>query len=131
MIGEIRTFIYDLLPDPTQSALVRVERSELAISATMEATVRRIQDSMLTIGGMVEMDSGMLSPACIGMGYARAYEREKNLSGAGLEQEMYEELTSLRNNAAHTEEFTVAHLIRLRQLVLESVLPILTKKGGL
>ncbi len=221
VIGEIRTFIYDLLPDPTQSALARVERSELAISATMEATVRQFQDSMLTIGGMVVaeltqhesdstesinrrldaisdrlptasdvaelqhqfarsqrrllrsyaeefeetsrrlaatldywgrmaelsqqdivtaetffskvagMDSGMLSPACIGMGYARAYEREKEVSNAWLAQEMYEELTSLRNNAAHTEEFTVAHLNQLRKLVLESVLPILTKKGGL
>ena len=221
MIGEIRTFIYDLLPDPTQSALARVERSELAISATMEAAVRQIQDSMLTISDMVVadiaqhesdstesinrrldaisdrlppasdvaelrhqfarnqrlllrsyaedieetsrrlavtldywgrmdersqqdivtaetffskvagMDSGMLSPACIGMGYARACEREKEISGAGLAHEMHDELTSLRNNAAHTEEFTVAHLIRLRKLALESVLPILTKKGGL
>ena len=221
MIGEIRTFIYDLLPDPTQSALVRVERSELAISATMEATVRRIQDSMLTIGSMVVadiaqrdsdstesinrrldaisdrlpmasdvaelqhqfarnqrlllrsyaedieemsrrlavtldywgrmdalsqqdivtaetffskvagMDEGMLSPACIGIGYARACEREKEVSGAWLAEEMYEELTSLRNDAAHAKEFTVDHLIRLRQLALESVLPILTKKGGL
>ena len=53
VIGEIRIFVYDLLPDPTQSALARVERSELAISATMEATVRQFQDSMLTIGDMV------------------------------------------------------------------------------
>ena len=49
----------------------------------------------------------------------------------GSQRRCTRKLTSLRNNAAHTEEFTVAHLIRLRQLVLESVLPILTKKGGL
>ena len=72
-----------------------------------------------------------LSPACITIGYARACEREKEVSDAWLAQETYEELTSLRNAAAHTEEFTVAHLIRLKQRVLESVLPILTKKGGL